>query len=67
MALNVLLFAVLGAFQDMVSCYDDLACASGPSTMSTIRDCCDHRFDPPGLGYRMQGASDCIACSNGKN
>ena len=34
----------------MVSCYDDLTCVSGESTMSTIHDCCDHHFDPPGLG-----------------
>ena len=67
MALIVLLFAVLGESQDMVSCCDDLACVSGPSTMSTIRDCCDHRFDPPGLRYSMQGASDWIACPNGKS
>ena len=39
MALIVLLNAVLVDSQDMVSCYDDLVCASGPSTMSTIHDC----------------------------
>ena len=67
MALIVHLLAGLGASQDMVSCYNDLACTSGPSAMSNIHNCCYHRFDPPGLGYIMQGASDCIACPNGKS
>ena len=61
----MLLFAVTVEYPDMVSCYNDLACVSGPSTMSTLRDCCDHRFDPPGLGYSLQG--NCIACPNGKS
>ena len=67
MALIVLLFAVIVESQDMVSCYNDLACVSGPSTMSTLHDCCDHRFYPPGLGYRVLEVGHCIACPKGKS
>ena len=66
MSLVLFLFAVIVGPETIVACFEDLHCAEGPAQMSSSHACCDHRFDPPGLGYIIPGITSCIACSRGK-
>ena len=47
---------------DSVFCYSQVGSCTGTPKVATLSDCCDHRVDPVGFAYQVDGLERCFIC-----